>query len=249
MAAYQSFAQFYDLLQADVPYERIAKLIEGFIDKYSDENEVVVDLACGTGRLSRELAALGYDVYGVDFSETMLDEAAKNTSADNVTYLCQDMTKLDLWGAADVIVCILDSLNHLESEEKLRQTVERAGMFTCDGGLFIFDVNTEYKHRQILANNCYVFEREDLFCTWQNNCDENGDVSIALDFFSKTADGTYLRESEYFNEKLFRPELIEKYLDENHFDIMGVFNDFSFDEPDEHSERLLYVCKRRKGFR
>ena len=144
MNSYGSFAKYYDVLQQDVPYSAIAARIRRLGFEYSSENEVVVELGCGTGRLCRELEKLGFDVIGVDISEDMLEEAEKNCSPESdITYICQDMSSLDLWGAADIIVCVLDGMNHLPNEAAFGDTMERASMFTCDGGLFIFDVNTD----------------------------------------------------------------------------------------------------------
>lgn len=246
MSGYGSFAKFYSLLQRDVPYGDIAALIDSFVKRYSSENEVIVDLACGTGELTKALSLLGYDVYGVDISQEMLELAQLNNSGEGITYLRQDMSELELWGAADVVVCMLDSLNHLESCEKLERTIERVSMFTCEGGLFIFDINTEYKHRTVLADNCFVFDMEEdgLFCTWQNRCNDDGGVDIGLDFFEKTDGGRYLRTSEYFREMLIDEQLLEGYLAKHGFEVIGKYDDLSEREVTDTSQRLLYVCKR-----
>lgn len=246
MSGYSAFAKYYSLLQRNVPYGEIAQLIDGFIKKYSAEEEVIVDLACGTGELTKELAQLGYDVYGIDISEEMLMQAKERNSGDNITYLRQDMCELDLWGAADVIVCILDSLNHLESEDKLASAIEHAAMYTCEGGLFIFDVNTEYKHRQILADNSFVFDMSEngLFCTWRNCCNKDGSVDIGLDFFEKKDDGSYLRSSETFTERLFSQESIDGLLEKFGFEIIGKYDDLSEKDIKDNTQRVLYVCRR-----
>ncbi|MBR1862597.1 MAG: class I SAM-dependent methyltransferase [Ruminococcus sp.] len=254
MSGYKDFAACYKLLQSGVDYDGMAALVHRLIDTYGDEHECVVDLACGCGDVSFRLARLGYYVIGVDVSEAMLYEAEKGLAEypdlrDSVTFVRQDMSELELWGAADAVVCLLDSINHLESVEKLEKTVERVSMFTCDGGLFIFDVNTEFKHTQVLGSNSFVFEEDGLLCTWRNFCGRRGDVEIMLDFFSRNRDGSYDRSSEYFVEKLFGPELLEGLLKKYCFEVIAVFDGFSQDPPGEETERLLYVCKRLPGGR
>ena len=247
MSGYGSFAKYYDALQADVPYGLIAKRIRQLGLKYSSENEVVVELGCGTGRLCRELEKLGFDVIGVDISEEMLDEAENARTGDSdITYILQDMAELDLWGAADSIVCVLDGMNHLPNETAFRKAVERASMFTCDGGLFIFDVNTEYKHREVLADNCFAYDLDGLFCVWRNHCREDGRVDMALDFFAENADGSYTRESEYISEILLPPELIEQTVGVFGFEVLGVFDGLTEEPPCEATQRALYVCRRRE---
>lgn len=244
--SYGSFAWFYDKLQQDVPYAEMAKLFDCFIKKYSSENEVVADLACGTGNLSEQMYRLGYDVIGIDMSQDMLNEALekKYDRELDISYLCQNMTELDLVGAADVIICVLDSLNHLNSEEELARTFERVSMFTCDGGLFIFDVNTLYKHRQILGNNSFVYDMEGLFCVWQNELSGDDSVTVTLDFFEEQADGKYERFSESFKEIVYGEEKIDKLLEKNCFEILGKYDDFSESPLKEKSQRALYVCRR-----
>lgn len=244
--SYGSFAWFYDKLQQDVPYAEMAKLFDCFIKKYSSENEVVADLACGTGNLSEQMYRLGYDVIGIDMSQDMLNEALekKYDRELDISYLCQNMTELDLVGAADVIICVLDSLNHLNSEEELMRTFERVSMFTCDGGLFIFDVNTLYKHRQVLGNNSFVYDMEGLFCVWQNELSGDDSVTVTLDFFEEQAGGKYERFSESFKEIVYSEEKIDKMLEENCFEILGKYDDFSESPLKEESQRALYVCRR-----
>ena len=119
-------------------------------------------------------------------------------------------------------------------------------MFTCDGGLLIFDVNTEYKHRQILGDNAFVYDVEDegLFCAWRNSCNEDGSVDIALDFFQNEG-GIYHRSSEYVTEILISRRVIEDALEKSGFELVGVFDGLSEAEPCETTQRELYVCRRR----
>ena len=246
-SSYGKFALFYDRLTQNVEYRKIALLCDKLIKEYSSENEVVLDLACGTGSLSEEMARLGYDVFGVDLSEEMLEIAMDKRfdSGLDIQYLCQDMTELDLYGAVDAVICLLDSLNHLNSVQDFRKTVERVSMFTCDGGVFIFDVNTLYKHREILGDNAYNYVLDGLFCAWQNECHEDGSVSVYLDFFEEEDDGRYSRYSESFKEIIISESEIKKALAENDFELIGQFDDFSENSVNDKTQRILYVAKRK----
>ncbi|MGN0595514.1 MAG: class I SAM-dependent DNA methyltransferase [Hominimerdicola sp.] len=246
-SSYGKFALFYDRLTQNVEYKKIALLCDKLIKEYSTENEVVLDLACGTGSLSEEMARLGYDVFGVDLSEEMLEIAMDKRfdSGLDIQYLCQDMTKLDLYGAVDAVICVLDSLNHLNSVQDFRKTVERVSMFTCDGGVFIFDVNTLYKHREILGDNAYNYALDGLFCAWQNERHEDGSVSVYLDFFEEEDDGRYSRYSESFKEIIIPESEIKKALAENDFELIGQFDDFSENSVNDKTQRILYIAKRK----
>lgn len=244
--AYNKFAWFYDRLQKDVPYSDIANLFDKIIKKYSSEKEVVLDLACGTGSLSMEMAKLGYDVIGVDLSQEMLNEALdKKFETDlNIRYLCQNMTELDLYAAADAVICTLDSINHLSDIDEVVKTIEKVSEFTYKGGVFIFDINTLYKHRKILGNNAFNFVMDDLFCAWQNEYNEDDSVNIYLDFFEKEDDGKYTRYSENFVEHYFAPKKIESILEKNDFQIIGKYDGYTEDEVTDNTQRILYVCKK-----
>lgn len=246
---YENFARFYDRLTENVDHDRIAELVHDLVQKYADYKEVILDLACGTGVLSEKLARIGYDVVGVDNSAEMLEMAQQRLGGKDlpVTLLLQDMTGLDLYGAVDCTVCLLDSLNHLKDKQQLQKAFERVGMFTCDGGLFVFDLNTEYKHRNVLANNAFNFENDDFFCAWQNELNDDGSVHIWLDFFEKDKDGRYSRYSDDFTEILFDDAFVEQELKKNGFELIGRYDDFSLEPVRETSQRVLWVCKKTKA--
>ena len=150
MASYKDiFSTFYDALTADVDRGRIADFCEEMLQKYHPKRELILDLCCGTGTLAAEFSRRGYEVIGVDASPDMLMQAAEKNSAlpQPVLYLCQPLQQLDLYGTVDLAVCTLDSLNHLPGKTALKKALHRLQYFVEPGGLFIFDVNTPYKHR------------------------------------------------------------------------------------------------------
>ena len=244
---YESFAQFYDRLTDNVDYDAIAQLIHSLVQQHADYKESILDLACGTGSLCERLAKLDYYVVGVDNSPEMLEMAQQRLDGSelSVDLLLQDMTDFELYGAADCTVCLLDSLNHLQDKQQLLKAFERVGMFTCDGGLFVFDLNTEYKHRKVLANNAFNFDKDDFFCAWQNELNDDGSVHIYLDFFKKQQDGRYARYSDDFTEILFDDVFIEKQLASNGFELIGKYDDFSLEPVRPDSQRVLWVCKKK----
>ena len=107
-------------------------------------------------------------------------------------FLCQPMEALDLYGTVNAAVCTLDSLNHITDPDTLREVLRRVSLFLEPGGLFVFDVNTPYKHREVLGNHTFVYDLEGLYCVWQNAyCAKDTSVEILLDFFEEKADGSY----------------------------------------------------------
>ncbi len=249
MSNYDNFAYFYDELTKNIDYKKIAENYHFLTEKHGGKLGILLDLACGTGSLSEEFAKIGYDVIGVDSSTNMLNEALnkKYESGLPIQYLCQEMENLDMFGTIDVTVCTLDSLNHLKNAEALSKTIEKVSLFLDPNGLFLFDVNSKYKHEFVLENNCFVYDMDKVCCVWQNNfCPENFSTQIHLDFFEQCEDGRYERFEEDFSEIAFSTDEISRILDENGLEILEVLDYDSMKSTHEKSEKYLYVTRKRR---
>ncbi len=246
--SYSFFARYYDALTMNVSYDTIAKRYDELVTRFGGRKDILLDLGCGTGSLCECMARLGYDCIGIDNSEDMLNEAfdKKYDSGLNIQYLCQDMTALDMFGTIDVTVSSLDCLNHLESLDDVKKTFERVSLFAYPDGLFIFDMNTPYKHKCVLGDNVFVYDTEDVYCVWQNSfVDEDNKVEITLDFFERDGD-IYERQSEQFCELAYDDEVIKRLLSECGFELLAQYDDFSDNEVTEKTQRILYVAKKVK---
>ena len=249
MSEYSFFARFYDELTQNVDYERRAEHFSALLLSYGIKSGTVLDLACGTGTLTSLISARGYDMIGVDSSPDMLSQAQNRAfeEGQNILFLCQQMQALDLFGKIDAALCTLDSINHLTEPDDVRETFRRLGTFIRPGGMFIFDVNTIYKHREILADNSFVYEYPDVFCVWQNSLDEETDtVDIMLDFFEENEDGTYERTSEDFSERAYSLDELSKWLGDAGFDIENIYDGITNEPVREDSERAVIAARRRK---
>lgn len=247
MSGYNDFAYFYDGLFEKEEYEKRCAYITGILEKNGIKSGILLDAACGTGTLSRMLCDCGFDVIGIDASEDMLNVAMgkEAESGKNIQYLHQNMADIDLFGTINCAVCTLDSINHVTEPEELESFFEKIGLFTEKGGIFIFDVNTEYKHREILKNNTFVYDTDEVFCVWQNELDsDSGTVHIFLDFFSPCGKEMYERYSEEFDEVLYSEEWLRETLTEYGFDVIGVYDDLTENPLRADSERAVFVCRK-----
>ena len=165
---YTALAEYYDRLMSDVRYDEWASFYEMVFHKYCTEQPtLVLDLGCGTGRLTCELSGRGYDMIGVDLSEDMLAQAAARAGAEggqSILFLQQDMQSIELYGTVDAMICSLDGINYLRGGEPLLRCFCGVANYLNPGGIFIFDVNTVYKYTHILANQIYTQEAEGVFC-------------------------------------------------------------------------------------
>lgn len=245
--AYGVFAEFYDKLTGNALYKERADYILKLCEKFGHETGITLDLACGTGSLTLELKERGVDIYGADASPEMLSEASAKAfdRGLDVLFLCQKMQSIDLYGTIDTCVCTLDSINHLVNIEDVKKTFERVSLFMNKGGLFIFDVNSTYKHKKVLCDNVFVFDTDEVYCVWQNTPVDEYTEEISLDFFISRSDGTYLRESECFRERAYETEEIINLLNNAGFEAVNVFGDMTFEAPNPKEERLYFVAKKR----
>ncbi len=244
--SYSLFAEVYDKLTVNVDYKLRADYINNILEKNGVEKGLLLDLACGTGSLSVELARKGYEVIATDLSPDMLMQAQEKAFSENVDimFLCQGMEETDLYGTVGAIVCSLDSINHLESLDALNKTFSVLKNFIDDGGIMVFDVNTLYKHTDILGNNTFIYDEKDVFCVWQNHLLEDGKtVNINLDFFCKT-DDLYERFNENFNEIAFTDDEITKTVENNGFKVIERYDDLTFNDPNAETQRIYYVIRR-----
>lgn len=244
MMGYCAFSEFYDEFMQDVQYNKRAEYILSLFEKFDIKPSLLLDVACGTGEFSKEFSQKGIDVIGTDISPEMLSKA-REKCPENL-FLLQSAEELDLYGTVDGAVCLMDSLNHITDYEVLKKAFKKISLFLEPQRLFVFDINTIYKHKEILGNNAFVLENEDIFCSWQNQTDEDFLTEISLDFFCALEDGTYERATDEFCERGYTKEQIYEALNEAGFKILAIYDDLSFSEPKEDSERVYYVVRKVK---
>lgn len=246
MAGYSVFAQFYDRLTANVDYSRLADYYMDLMGRLSHAPGLALDLACGTGSLTLELFRRGVDIYGVDASVEMLSAAREKCAyaEADILFLRQNMQNLDLYGTVNTVFCSLDSINHLQGKDEVRQAFQKVALFLDPGGYFIFDMNTLYKHENVLGNHTFIYDMEDVYCIWQNHSSGTGRVDIRLDFFSREG-RLYRRSGERFSEYAYPLEKVTGWLQEAGFDTVQIFHELSFEPPHSDSQRVVFAAKKK----
>lgn len=245
--SYDIFSEFYDSLTDNVEYKKRADYFCRLLSLCNVKDGILLDLGCGTGSMSIEMAERGFDVIGVDSSIGMLNAARQKCFeyGNRILLLNQEMQNIDLFGTVDAAICVLDGINHLPSAKDVKKTFEKVSLFMNPGGAFVFDVNTLYKHEFVLADNAYIYETENVFCAWQNNYNpEDGSVDIELDFFEEE-DGAYYRSSESFSEMAYELDTIKKMLEESGFEVMGIYDDMTFEPVKADTERAVFSARKK----
>lgn len=244
MSSYLALAEFYDRLTEDVPYDEIAAFYEKLFDKYGINVKTVLDLACGTGTLTKLMHDRGYDMIGADESPEMLIYAREKLGGDDTLLLCQSMEELDLYGTVDAVVCCLDGMNYVLPED-MGTVLHRVYLFLEPGGVFIFDINSPEKLRG-LDGQIFTDEREDVFCVWQAElCEEDNACMYSMDIFSLEESGLWSRASEEHVEYIYQPEELKRLLEKEGMEDVHIYGDMTLEPPGENEQRIFITARKR----
>lgn len=245
MNSYCEFSAVYDELTQNVDYPKRFEYINHFLIDNNITNGTVLDLACGTGSMSIELIKNGFDVIGIDLSENMLELASNRLLeyGDNFSLLKGNMTDYRLDKNVKACICSLDSINHLNDIKDVEKTFCNVYNSLDKNGVFVFDVNTIYKHNEILANNTFVFDEEDFYLVWDNEYVSDRVVRILLDMFVWNGKA-YDRFSESFEETAYSIDDLLDALCKAGFSDISVYDELTLNPPRDKSERLYFICKK-----
>ena len=249
---YDLLAPFYDSINSDIDYKCWADFIEKIFKKeMKSRPELVLDLGCGTGRMTLELASRGYDMTGVDISEDMLSVAREECYKKNVSdvlWLCQDMKEFELYGTVDACVCCLDSINYLTKLADVKKCFSLVYNYLIPDGIFVFDVNTPHRFKNVYGNNDYVLENGSALCAWQNQYNEKSKLCrFFLSIFTENEDGTYARSDEVQTEKCYSRAQLEKALIDTGFEILGVYGDLNHSPAKDTDEKWYFTVRCKKN--
>lgn len=245
MSSYCDFAGFYDELTENVEYEKRCEYIKSFFEKYNITGKTVLDLACGTCSVTLPLAKCGYKIVGVDLSEEMLEIASEKLfeCGCDFSLIKANMTDFALPERADAAVCSLDSINHLNSLGDVKNAFSCVYDSLKENSIFVFDVNTIYKHNEILGDNTFIFDEDDYYIVWDNEHIDDRNVRILIDMFIFNG-SSYDRKSEEFTETAYEIDELKKMLYDVGFSSIEVYDELTENEPRSDSERLYFVCKK-----
>ena len=246
MEAYGKFAQVYDLFMDNVDYEGWADCLEKHLKEEGIEDGLVLELGCGTGTMTGLLARRGYDMIGVDNSEEMLAEAMEKKVEDglDIVYLLQDMQEFELYGTVRAAVSVCDSLNYITEKEELRQVFRLVNNYLDPGGIFLFDMNTVHKYRDILGDDTIAENRDEGSFIWENSYDPDTGLNIyELAVFLPREDGLYEKCEELHCQRAYEQAEIEALIREAGMEIVGVYDAYTDKPASPDSERLLFIAR------
>ena len=273
MRAYTGFADVYDKFMDNVPYDTWTEYLVSLLKEYGVENGLVLELGCGTGSITRSLADKGYDMIGIDNSEEMLEiarekEMEKEVDLDNfeidgesiprILYLEQDMREFELFGTVGAVVSICDSMNYITKEEDLNKVFELVNNYLDAGGLFIFDLNTVYKYRNILGDTTIAENRDDCSFIWENYYHEDEmineydvtiykkvDVELEEDE-DEDVKPLFERFEETHYQRAYELNTIINLLEKAGMEYVTSYDACTKNPPNEKSERIYIIAREKK---
>ena len=286
MGAYESFARVYDLFMDNVPYEEWSSYLTGLLREYGICGGTVAELGCGTGKMTRLLAAAGYDMIGVDNSEEMLEIAREaeyeadawdetdawdesdesdepmdekkpcgpeepdesDEPADRgILYLLEDMRELELYGRVRAVVSVCDSMNYILEEADLREVFSRVHEYLEEDGVFIFDLNTVYKYRNLLGETTIAENREEGSFIWENYFDEESAVNeYDLTLYIREDGESYRRFEEVHYQRAYDLKTIGRLLADAGMELLAAYDAFTKEPVRDDSERIYVVARPRR---
>lgn len=245
MSSYNKMAKVYDeLINEDINYKDIADFLLEIAKKENIKFDNYLDLACGTGSVGVHVGKNFKQNYFVDLSVDMLSEAEIKLRENRVKgkIICQDMCELNLNKKFDLISCVLDSTNYILEDDDLKEYFKSVYNHLEEDGIFVFDINSYYKISEVLGNNIYTYNSEEIFYAWENIF-EDEIVEMDLTFFIKEGE-LYERFNEVHEERAYKEEDIERIFKEIGFEMISKNDGYSNKKVEDNTERILYILKK-----
>lgn len=245
MEAYSEFAGVYDMFMDNIPYREWGEYLIDLLKEYEINDGLLLDLGCGTGTMTEILSEAGYDMIGVDNADEMLNIAIskREQSGHDILYLNQDMREFELYGTVRGIVSICDSINYITEEDDLLQVFKLVNNYLDIGGLFIFDLNTEYKYRQI-GDATIAENREEGSFIWENNYYEEDMINeYDLTLFIRGEDGRYDRYMENHLQRAYPLDRVKELIEEAGLEFVTAYDAFTREPVKAESERVYVIAR------
>lgn len=244
---YEGFANVYDHMMNHIPYEEWFEHLKKYLEDHGITGGTICELGCGTGTMTELFAGAGYRMIGIDNSADMLSLAQqkKEETGSDILYLQQTMEEMALAEPVDAFISVCDSVNYLLQEESMIEAFSKVREYLKPGGYFVFDLKTAYCYRNIIGNQTWVEQDEDISYIWENYFYEDQDINeYMLTIFKRQPDSDlYERIEEAHYQKSYSIEKLEELLEGSGMEIADCFDENMKSEPTQTSERIYVVAR------
>ncbi len=239
-AAYANLAKWFEYLNDDCGYENWSQY---FIEKLqSKKGGSGLDIGCGGGYFTRAFQREGFSMTGLDISPEMLDYAQATAMKEGIRsqYLLGDITRFHSPQKFDFATAINDCINYIP-KAKLPSVLKNVKGALKKGGIFLFDISSEKKFREKIANTVSVDDRDDVTYISFNREEEDG-VTMEVTLFAKYKDGSYRRLDELHRQYIYKEEEICQALTACGFTLLAVEGHLGEDKAT--SDRILFIAQK-----
>ena len=238
--AYAHLAEWFEYLNDDCGYENWSQYFITKLKAYPIKTGL--DIGCGGGWFTRAFQRAGYQMTGLDVSAEMLDFAQQKALKEGVRseYLLGDITKFKSPKKFHFATAINDCVNYIP-KTKLGCAFKNVRSALTKGGIFLFDISSERKFKEKIANTVSVDDRDDV--TYMSfNKEEVDGVTMEVTLFSRRKDGLYERLDEVHRQYRYAEEEIVSALQESGFTVLGIEGHLGEDKAT--SDRILFIAQR-----
>lgn len=243
---YRNFALVYDKFMNNIPYSQWSSYLLQLFQSYRITKGHLVELGCGTGALCGELSQHDFFVTGIDLSKDMIRQAQKK-KIPSTHFIQGNMCQLQLDDSVqyDGFYSLCDSMNYLLYDEEVLSTLEGVKYYLKPGGVFIFDLKTEYFYKHILGNQIFYDQQPDCSYIWENQYFEEDGVNqydltlyIKSKFFS-----SFKRYTETHHQKVYSLSKMIDFINASGLEYVTAYDAFTTNVPNAKSERIYIIAR------
>jgi ubiquinone/menaquinone biosynthesis C-methylase UbiE len=239
---YQMLANIYDKLMAHVDYVNWANFIADLLRRETGSREVL-ELACGTGTLANLLHHHGFTVQGYDACEMMINFANRKYKRHNLEFEVADFLNFPLKKQFDAVICLYDSINYIMQMEELILFLSRVKEVLKPGGIFIFDICTQFNSR----TNFRQYHDSGIIEGYQYFRFSDYDLNTRIhsnDFQIYRTSESDLIFTEHHRQLIYSLREIRKAVKEAGLIMEERFDDINFRKAHSRSLRVHFLCRR-----
>ncbi len=243
---FSKVADYYDTLMKGIDYSDWVDYTVELFKRFGHKPERVLDLACGTGTATLELARRGFEVTAIDLSSEMLEILKKKKEAHKIEIIKTDMQNFKLSHPVDAVTCFFDSINYLTEERELKRCFRCVYEALAEKGIFLFDMNTIYGLSKVWGTNTLIREIDNIYSVWRSVYDASKHIStLYLTLF--VGDGKfYKRVEEVHQERAYPMEKIEELLLKAGFSTVDIFAHMTTSIFLDISSRVMIAAEKKE---
>ena len=242
---YSQLAQVYDHVMRHVDYKQWGDYLQSVFSRFSVIPQDILELACGTGAMACILDQRGYRMTGMDRSKSMIAIAEQKSkeSRRTISYQVGDMVCTPISQSYDTVLCLYDSINYVMEEVDILAMMQRLHPVINPGGLFVFDACTEINSRMYFHNQVDQESNEEFSYIRRSEYVPETRLQINDFQFIFNRNGKRYTTRERHEQRIYPVAKLAEVCRKAGYQVLGVFDGFTFDEASEKSNRVHYVVR------